>query len=380
MVFKGRIIGVLIVIVNSFIWIVHQYYQHHERGCFIFEISISILFLPLFWWLGRCFDYYKMTTKELKTSNERFQTIFEKAGIGISLIDETGKPIVVNPKSQEFLGYNEEELQHMTFSEFSNPEDSKVNYDLLTQLINREIDSYQLEKRYIRKDGITVWGHVTSSLFPNQDGDLSYVIGMVIDITDRKIAEQKLLEVNQKLEYLSNIDGLTGIANRRYFDKHLLQEWEKAKSYAAPLSLIMFDIDYFKKFNDTYGHLVGDACLKSIAEILNQIMEMTECFPARYGGEEFAIILPGTTIKKGNQIAEQIRNAVEGLLLPHALSDVFPFVTISVGLASLIPNSQTRPEDLIAIADTALYDAKMEGRNRICYKPEDLEFLNLGLH
>jgi diguanylate cyclase (GGDEF)-like protein/PAS domain S-box-containing protein len=320
-----------------------------------------------------------MTTKELKTSNERFQTIFEKAGIGISLIDGTGKPIVVNPKLQEFLGYSEEELKHMTFSEFSNPEDSKVNFELLTQLINREIDSYQLEKRYIRKDGITVWGHVTSSLFPNQDGDLSYVIGMVIDITDRKVAEKKLLEVNQKLEYLSNIDGLTGIANRRYFDKHLLQEWIKAKSYAAPLSLIMFDIDYFKKFNDTYGHLVGDACLKKIAEILNQMMEITKCFPARYGGEEFAIILPGTTIKKATQIAEQIRTAVEGLLLPHALSDVFPYVTISVGLASLIPNSQTSPEDLIANADTALYDAKMEGRNRICYRPVDKEFLNLSL-
>ncbi|MDF2903509.1 MAG: sensor-containing diguanylate cyclase [Bacillus sp. (in: firmicutes)] len=379
MVFKGRIIGILLVIANTFIWILHQFYQHHERGCFVFEISFSILSLPLFWWIGRSFDYYKMTTKELKTSNERFQTIFEKAGIGISLIDGTGKPIVVNPKLQEFLGYSEEELKHMTFSEFSNPEDSKVNFELLTQLINREIDSYQLEKRYIRKDGITVWGHVTSSLFPNQDGDLSYVIGMVIDITDRKVAEKKLLEVNQKLEYLSNIDGLTGIANRRYFDKHLLQEWIKAKSYAAPLSLIMFDIDYFKKFNDTYGHLVGDACLKKIAEILNQMMEITKCFPARYGGEEFAIILPGTTIKKATQIAEQIRTAVEGLLLPHALSDVFPYVTISVGLASLIPNSQTSPEDLIANADTALYDAKMEGRNRICYRPVDKEFLNLSL-
>ena len=377
---RGRIIGILIVLANSLIWVLHQSIQHHERGNIGFEISFTLLSLPLFWWFGRCFDFYNIRTKELKTSNDRFQTIFEKAGIGISLINESGKPIIVNPKLQKFLGYTEEELQNMTFSEFSYSDDSKINYELLNQLINREIDSYELEKRYIRKDGQTFWGHVTSSLFPNQDGDLTYVIGMVVDVTERKMAEKRLLEVNQKLEYLSNIDGLTGIANRRYFDEHLLHEWEKAKSYGAPLSLIMFDIDYFKKFNDTYGHLEGDTCLKSIAEILNNIMERTECFPARYGGEEFAVILPDTSGENANTMAEQIRTAVEGLQLPHKQSDCLPYVTISLGVATLTPSSLISPEDLIAKADKALYDAKTDGRNRICWGTQQEPFTNLSLH
>ncbi|MGJ7921055.1 sensor domain-containing diguanylate cyclase [Neobacillus sp. LXY-4] len=364
--YKGRVFGLFLVITNSLIWIFHEHLDLDQKGAVAFKIFFPLLCLPFFWWLGKIYDNYKIQTNELKTSNEWFQTIFEKAGIGITVIDHNGRPIMVNPKLQEMLGYTENELKKMTLSDFSYPDDAKINYDLLNQLTDRKIESYQLEKRYYRKDGTTVWGQVTSSLFPYNDGELSYVIGLIIDITERKNAEEKLLKVNQQLELLSNIDGLTGIANRRYFDQHLVQEWEKAKTHLEPISLIMFDFDFFKAFNDTYGHLVGDICLKNTSEILNRYTAFPDRLVARYGGEEFAVILSGQEAKNACSLAEELRIAVESMQLPHEHSLVSQFVTISIGVATLIPHSDSSQEDLIDAADKALYQAKLEGRNRVC--------------
>lgn len=368
MIIKGRIIALLLIFLNISVCIFHINYQTQNIKYFLFELFIFFTFLLLFWQLGKSYDIYKMQIKKLQTTTERLQTIFEKAAVGITLIDITGKPLMVNPKIQELLGYSEEELLNMTFGEFSNSEDAEKNYILLNQLVNKEIDSYSLEKRYIRKDGQIVWGQVTSSLFPNKEGEFSYIIGMVIDITEKKIAEQKLLEMNNKLKLLSNIDGLTGIANRRYFNQYLSQEWEKAVISGVPISLIMFDIDFFKKYNDTYGHLAGDICLKKVAAILPHLPELKSCLSARFGGEEFAIILPGAIAEDVKQIAEKIRSSVEELKFPHENSKVSHFVTISAGTATMIPGPDTKisQQELIKAADIALYQAKKDGRNRVC--------------
>lgn len=365
MEFSGRFIALFLVLSNIGIWIFHTYHTP-VNGAFVLGVPFFIAFFPLLWWFGKSYDQYKIQTKELKTSNDRFQTIFENSAIGITLIDQNARIIMVNPKIQELLGYSEEELKKMTFKEFSDSEDAKNNLDLLKQLVNREIDSYQFEKRYFCKDGKTIWGQVTSSLFPNKDGELSYIIGMVIDITERKKTEQKLIEINQKLEYLSKQDGLTGLANRRHFNKYLNSEWEKAMNNSQPLSLILFDIDFFKRYNDTYGHLVGDICLKNIARILKELFELQNCLAARYGGEEFAVILPNIEGDKANLIAEQLRSAVEDMQFPHANSTVSSYVTISVGVSIMAPNPQIRNKDLIETADIALYQAKMDGRNQVC--------------
>lgn len=368
MKYKGRIIGLSLVVTHIFFWNFHQLYHMSEDAGLAFEILFFIICAFLFWWIGRIYDVNKAQTKELKTSNERFQTIFEHAGIGIALIDKNGRPVMVNPKLQEVLGYSEEELTKFTLNDFSYQEDSKINFELLQKLVNREIDSYSLEKRYIRKDGEIIWGNVTSTLFPNSDGKHLYVLGMVIDITEQKETEQKLIELNKELEHLSNSDGLTAIANRRYFDEQLMLEWELAKRNQKMISLIMLDIDFFKKYNDTYGHIKGDYCLKNVANILKYLSEHSNCLPARYGGEEFAVIIPYSDQETAQKIAEQIRLSVEALKLPHEQSNVNAFVTVSIGLASIFPTATPTaiPEDIIKAADMALYQAKLAGRNRIC--------------
>lgn len=170
---------------------------------------------------------------------------------------------------------------------------------------------------------------------------------------------------NEKLEQLSFLDGLTNIANRRRFDEFLAGEWRRAVREGVPLSLIFIDIDFFKAFNDHYGHEAGDEVLRRVATALSGILNRPADLVARYGGEEFVAVLPGTDAKGAAFIAERLRAAVEGLGIPHAASPVAPHVTVSLGVATLVPLRGSAPEALLAAADQALYQAKREGRNRV---------------
>jgi two-component system chemotaxis family response regulator WspR len=161
------------------------------------------------------------------------------------------------------------------------------------------------------------------------------------------------------------LDGLTGIANRRQFDKTLDQEWQRALRNCTELSLIMIDIDYFKLFNDTYGHQAGDDCLKSVALALARIVHRPSDIVARYGGEEFAVILPETDTEGTLRVAEKMREAVTRLNLRHDASKVSDKITLSIGVASMSPRGSDNPDILLAAADDALYRAKHAGRNRV---------------
>jgi diguanylate cyclase (GGDEF)-like protein len=176
-----------------------------------------------------------------------------------------------------------------------------------------------------------------------------------------------LAQANQKLHSLANLDGLTQVANRRRFDEYLSQELRRMKREQQPLSLIMGDVDYFKRYNDYYGHQSGDVCLKKIAQAMNTVAMRPADLVARYGGEEFAIILPQTPSEGVKTVAEAIRQEIGQLKIPNALSDVSEYVTLSLGIASLIPDRDTSPEDLINLADSALYRAKEQGRDRIIH-------------
>jgi diguanylate cyclase (GGDEF)-like protein len=167
------------------------------------------------------------------------------------------------------------------------------------------------------------------------------------------------------LESLVSIDGLTEIPNRRRFDEMLDHEWRRTMRVAASLSMIMMDIDFFKDFNDNYGHAVGDECLQKVAHTLEHSVKRASDFVARYGGEEFAAILPETTLEAALNIAERIRTNVENLEIPHAFSQVSDHVTLSLGVATLVPTSDMDPNDLLKAADNALYKAKEAGRNRV---------------
>ena len=167
------------------------------------------------------------------------------------------------------------------------------------------------------------------------------------------------------MKTLSTIDGLTNIANRRYFDHYLSAQWEKSLKISAPLSLIMIDIDYFKQYNDEYGHLAGDECLKIVADILEKTAKRPLDLAARIGGEEFAIILPNTDRFGANVVAHNLFSTISALKIAHKGSAVSPFVTVSIGIATVAPDSYSKKEDLILAADKALYQAKQKGRNRL---------------
>lgn len=168
------------------------------------------------------------------------------------------------------------------------------------------------------------------------------------------------------LESQAMLDGLTNIPNRRRFDEVLDQEWKRAQRSGLPLALIMADIDFFKHYNDNYGHGSGDLCLKKVAEALSMSIERPSDMVARYGGEEFVVILPETEAEGARTIAERFRCNVEAMQLPHKYSDASNVVTVSVGCASLIPAAGIEPDFLLKRADEGLYRAKNSGRNRVC--------------
>src|SRR6266853_1414718 len=172
-----------------------------------------------------------------------------------------------------------------------------------------------------------------------------------------------LASANRELEKLSRQDGLTGIANRRYFDSYLVTEVRRGARERQPLSLILSDVDHFKAFNDCYGHQAGDDCLRRVAAALSSAGRRPADLAARYGGEEFAMILPGTVVDGAVDVAQAVVRVIAGLAIPHARSGAGQ-ITISQGIMSLVPEKETSPEDLIHRADQALYQAKQQGRNR----------------
>ena len=168
------------------------------------------------------------------------------------------------------------------------------------------------------------------------------------------------------LRMLASLDGLTGVPNRRIFDERLDAEWRACRRSGSPLSLLMVDVDHFKLYNDHYGHLDGDQCLKAIASALASSVERGRDMLARFGGEEFVCLLPDTDLEGAKHIAEKLRQAVEGLAIPHVESKTAATVTVSLGVATTAQCDALEPPDLLKVADEQLYLAKQSGRNRVC--------------
>jgi diguanylate cyclase (GGDEF)-like protein len=181
----------------------------------------------------------------------------------------------------------------------------------------------------------------------------------------QKVQEQAiaLQQANQELHRLANLDGLTAVANRRRFDEYLDQEWRRSQREQNSLALILCDIDYFKNFNDYYGHQAGDVCLKKVAQALQDCLKRPADLVTRYGGEEFAIILPNTSNEGAVYVAQLIQTTIQQLAIPHHHSRISSFVTLSLGVSSQVPDSSRDAHALIATTDKALYVAKAAGRN-----------------
>ena len=183
---------------------------------------------------------------------------------------------------------------------------------------------------------------------------------LVDTLTD---SNRNLEQTNEQLLELSSTDGLTQIANRRHFDNQLQREWGRAQRSRSILSYLMVDLDFFKPYNDHYGHLKGDDCLKEVAQAMERVLRRPGDFVGRYGGEEFAIISPDTPLEGAKILAENVREIVASLKIPHAGSPASEHVTVSIGVSATVPTADTSVDDLIRAADEALYQAKRRGRN-----------------
>lgn len=200
-----------------------------------------------------------------------------------------------------------------------------------------------------------------------QDWEINFLqhLATQVAIAIQQSELYRQLEIaNERLREIANIDSLTGVANRRQFNQVLIREWRRLAREGQPLSLIMCDIDYFKKYNDYYGHPAGDKALKKVSGAIADAAQRSADLAARYGGEEFVVILPNTDYLGAKAVAEKIRSYVRAVRIPHAQSTVSQYVTLSVGVATIIPLISQSPQILIKAADTALYQAKAQGRDR----------------
>src|SRR5450830_399241 len=224
---------------------------------------------------------------------------------------------------------------------------------------------HEADYRALTKDGDYVWIRDVVHVVRKENGEVDALIGFMFDISERKKTEQQLITLQKELEELSFKDSLTGVANRRMFDSVMQLEWANARRNNQPLSLILFDIDYFKQFNDEYGHIQGDDCLKKVAKTLNQAATRPRDFFARFGGEEFVLVLPETDSESAKKVAERCRSLIFKEQIPHQKSQVSQILTISMGLGSIIPTHHDEPISFIEAVDKRLYQAKQNGRNCI---------------
>jgi diguanylate cyclase (GGDEF)-like protein/PAS domain S-box-containing protein len=270
----------------------------------------------------------------------------------------------VNEKTVQLLGGTRvEDVLFKPLLGFIEPEDHRTVVEVIRELYEQGKPKMNIDARFMRLDGRVIDVELSASL-------VSYhhkraILMLARDVTERKRNEDQIRRINQLLQKLSSTDGLTNIANRRTFDTILEKEWRRALRARTPLALILLDIDDFKPYNDTYGHQGGDQALKAIANVLNGAAKREGDLAARYGGEEFALLLPNTDEAGAESVAANILHQVEQLKIPHAGSDISPYVTVSIGVASMIPQPQTTPRQLVDRADQALYMAKREGRNRV---------------
>lgn len=224
---------------------------------------------------------------------------------------------------------------------------------------------HEADYRALAKDGTHVWIRDVVHVMRNEAGEVDALIGFMFDISERKKTEAKLIDLQKELETLSFKDGLTGVANRRMFDSMMDAEWVGACHNKRPLSLIMLDIDYFKQYNDHYGHIQGDDCLRRVAHTLNTAGKRSGDFFARFGGEEFILILPDTDGPAAVKVAERCRSLIFKAQIPHEKSLVSQLITISIGVSTIVPTHADEWIKFIEQVDRHLYQAKQQGRNRI---------------
>ncbi|WLW60670.1 sensor domain-containing diguanylate cyclase [Achromobacter aegrifaciens] len=224
---------------------------------------------------------------------------------------------------------------------------------------------HEADYRALTKENGYVWIRDVVHVVRNDRGEVEALIGFMFDITERKKTEEKLLTLQKELEALSFKDGLTNIANRRRFDSGFELEWERARSERQPLSMLLFDVDFFKQYNDLYGHTQGDQCVVDIAQTLSLALDGPRDLVARYGGEEFVVLLPEADAEVARKVAERCQRLLQKKAIVHALSPHGRRVTVSIGAGTVVPDGKIDRAGFIEAVDQQLYAAKKNGRDRI---------------
>ena len=310
------------------------------------------------------------TAAALAEREKLWRTIINTSPDGITIASLDGVILQVSSRVSTMFGYESvDEIIGSNIFDFFDPAWHARANIMIGELV-KGAHTGAVEFLMIRKDGSTLFIEINAEILRDDNGNPRALFFIERDITERKQAEEMLDEYNQKLEALSITDGLTGLANRRHFDETLAQEYSRHARSEAALSLILLDIDYFKAFNDTYGHVKGDDCLRAVAGVIAGCTNRTMDLAARYGGEEFACILPETDLGGAIAIAENIRHSIQALAIPHKGSMVADAVTASLGVTTVRYIAQQSVEDILSQVDALLYLAKSSGRNRIEYNVE----------
>jgi diguanylate cyclase (GGDEF)-like protein/PAS domain S-box-containing protein len=279
----------------------------------------------------------------------------------------TMKFAYIGPQIEQLLGWTPESWQTVEdWAARMHPDDRQWVVDFCVAQSKAGID-HEADYRAAVADGTYRWIRDVVHVVRDANGQVEALVGFMFDISERKRTEERLLVLQRELEDLSFKDGLTGLLNRRRFDSLLATEWTAAQRTRQPLSLIMIDIDHFKQYNDRYGHIRGDECLKKVAAALTGCAARPRDFVARFGGEEFVMVLPDTDAAGAKRIAEKCGESLVAANIPHETS-TGGRLTLSMGVGTIIPTADDVEVAFIEAVDHCLYEAKAAGRNTIVVK------------